>query len=124
MDMKKTIWILLALMCLSRPAWALDPDGRTDMGAWGRAGYVMSRGLLNAFTIPMEIPSTFIREHRMHPKAWPLTFIPKFLFNFGIVRTPSAINDIGFYPWYVAFTDDLSPWTEAFDLPPYPWQVD
>ena len=121
--MKKTILLALFLLLAVQPAWALSPDGRTDMGPLARVGYVLMRGVGNAVGIPFEIPGTFVRESHMHPRLWPITGLPR-LFTNAVVRVSSIANDIVFYPFIAPFTNDLSPHTEAFDLPEYPWQIE
>ena len=121
--MKKTILILFLILASAAPAWALSSDGRTDMGPLARSGYVIMRGVGNLAGSPMEIPGTIVREHRMHPWLWPLTWPPRLFTNVG-VRITSIVTDVAFFPVVAPFTDDLSPVTEAFDLPEYPWQND
>ena len=119
--MKKTAFILAFLFTATGPAMALDQDGRTTMGPLARVGYVMMRGAANAAGSPFEISGTLTREYRMHSRLWPLTWTPRFLRNLAI-RLTSIVNDIFFSPFVAPFTNDLSPFTEAFDLPEYPWQ--
>ena len=119
--MKKTAFILFFLLLLAQPVWALSADGRTDMKPMARMGYVMMRGLGGAAGLPFEISGTFVREHRMHPRLWPVTFVPRLLNNL-FIRTASIVNDVVIFPFVAPFTNDLSPFTEAFDLPEFPWQ--
>lgn len=95
-------------------------DGRTVKGVWAREGIVLGRGLLNLVGLPAEIVYTPVRETKIHPKAWPVTFLPRFIMNVGS-RAGSAAYDIVCYPWMAPHTDDLSPLTEFMDLPAYPW---
>ena len=95
-------------------------DGRTDKGPLTRIGIVMGRGALNFLGLPTEFFFSPAREVKQHPKAWPLTFIPKTVTNI-IYRAASAGGDVIFFPWIVPFTDDLSPLTEAMGLSEYPW---
>ena len=119
--MKKTVFILSLLLMVSQPAWALSTDGRTTLGPLARVGYVMMRGAANAAGLPFEIPGTIVREYRMHSRLWPVTWMPRFFTNVCI-RVSSITNDIVFFPFVAPFTNDLSPFTEAYDLPEYPWQ--
>ena len=122
-DMKKAGFILLLLLLpVFQPAWALNADGRTDMGGFARVGYVLMRGAGNAAgVVPFELPGTLAREYRMHPRLWPVTWFPRFFGNV-CVRAASIVNDVGLYPFVAPFTNDLSPVTEPFDLPEFPWQ--
>ncbi len=119
--MKKTALILLFLLLMARPGWALSQDGRTTMGPWARVGYVMNRGLVNVVSFPYEMVGTIAREREIHSRAWPLTWLPRFLNN-SAVRVASGFNDFLVQPFVVPHTDDLSPMTEPFDLPEFPWQ--
>ncbi len=119
--MKKTALIFSFLLMLARPAWALSTDGRTEMKPVARVGYVMMRGIGGAAGIPFELSGTLARETRMHSRLWPITWVPR-LANNLIIRTASIANDIAIYPFAAPFTNDLSPSTEAFDLPEFPWQ--
>ena len=119
--MRKTIFILSFLFVAAQPAWALSEDGRTDKGPVARVGYVMMRGLAGAAGSPFEISGTLRREYRTHPHLWPVTWIPRLGTNL-LIRIASIVNDVGIFPFVAPFTNDLSPFTEAFDLPEYPWQ--
>ena len=94
-------------------------DGHTDQGIGAREGIVLGRGLGNILTLPFEIPRTIKSETEIHPKLWPVTFLPRTLTNL-LLRAVSAVNDVIIYPFAVPFTDDISPMTESFDLPDYP----
>ena len=119
--MKKSGFIFLLLLTACQPAWALSADGRTEMGGAARVGYVFMRGVVNFAGLPFEIPGTITREYRMHSRLWPLTGMPRFFSNVCI-RFTSIINDVVFFPFEAPFTNDLSPFTEAYDLPEFPWQ--
>ena len=119
--MKKTAFIFLFLLVAAQSAWALSTDGRTDKKPMARVGYVMMRGLGGAAGLPFEISGTLAREYRMHPRLWPITWVPRLVNNL-LIRTASIVNDIVVYPFVAPFTNDLSPFTEAFDLPEFPWQ--
>lgn len=117
--MKKIILTVLFLLAAGSSLYA-STDGRTDKGTLGRVGVVMGRGLINLVGLPTEFFFTPAEEIKNHPKAWPLTFIPKTVTNI-IFRAASAGSDIVFFPWIVPFTDDISPMTEPMGLPDYPW---
>lgn len=122
--MKKiNLVILLLLICSPLYALNLDEDGRTTKPPLARPFMVIWRGVVNLLALPMEIPLTLAREGDMHPKIWPITYVPRLLTNV-ITRTFSAANDLFFFPWATPFTDDLSPWTEPMGLPMYPWQYE
>ncbi len=117
--MKKLILIALLLFMTASSLYAYT-DGRTDKGPMTRIGIVMGRWLVNVLGLPTEFFFAPAHEIKNHPKAWPLTFIPKTVTNI-IFRATSAFNDVFIFPWVVPFTDDLSPWTEPMGLPEYPW---
>lgn len=119
--MKKKLVLLFAFfLALQSTAFAYE-DGRTDKGVWGRLGMVESRGLLNLIGLPCEFIRTGAVEKTVHPKAWPVTYIPKLFYNvFG--RASSAANDVLVYPFIAPFTNDLSPMTEPLGLSTYPWE--
>lgn len=118
--MKKGILFFLIALFVAAPLYADDLDGRTNAGAWSRVGIVMKRGLVNALTFPGEIIRTAKAEPAIHSRLWPVTFVPRAITN-TIIRATSAVNDLVLFPWAVPFTNDLSPWTESFDLPVYVW---
>lgn len=119
--MKKSLIFLLMILFLASPLYAEDLDGRTSLGALGRVGHVMTRGLVNAVTSPWEFVRTFPLEKELHPKAWPITYLPRAITH-TLIRITSAAHDIFLFPFYVPFTNDISPWTEPFDLPTYAFQ--
>ncbi len=98
-------------------------DGRTEKGVWAREGMVLGRGLLNVIGTPVEVFATPMREHTIHPKAWPITGIIRIPTNV-IARASSALNDLVLYPWIVPFTDDISPLTEPMGISEYAWSRD
>ena len=81
------------------------------------------RGWLNILTCPAELVYTLKTEPRVHPKAWPATYIPRFFGNI-VTRLTSGINDVLVLPWGVPFSADATPLTRRFDLPDYVWQKD
>ncbi len=118
---KKIIFLTALILTSIIPMGSAGVDGHTEKGVFARKMTVLGRGMGNIIGLPLEIPNTIKRETEIHPKLWPITFIPRWLTNTA-VRLTSAVNDIVFYPWIVPFTDDLSPLTESYDLPDYPWQ--
>ena len=120
--MKKSIFTILLCLMMASSAYSNAPlvDGRTDASAKSRPWMVLKRGLLNGFGLPVEFPRTFIAEKEIHPIIWPATAIPRSFNNF-FVRAASAAHDIFFFPWYAAYTDDLSPLSEPMGIPEYPW---
>ena len=119
--MKKVLMLILAGLFLAAPLYAEDIDGRTSLGTMARIGHVMKRGVVNALTTPAEFLRTPRLEKLIHPKAWPITMFPRTFTNTAI-RMTSAGHDIFVFPLYLPFTNDISPWTEAFDLPEYAFQ--
>ena len=81
---------------------------------------VEKRGIVNFATTPAEFAYTFKTEKKEHPKAWPLTYVPRVFANMAI-RVGSSVNDFIVLPWYVAWSD-ATPLTRHFELPDYVWQ--
>ena len=79
------------------------------------------RGLINFVTSPGEFVSTFTREKKNHPKAWPATYIPRVFGNI-VTRVTSGVNDMFILPFYVWASHDTTPMTRRFELPDYVWQ--
>lgn len=122
--MKKAgLTAMILCFFITQTAFAAYEAKQPKRNPVARAGIVIGRGLLNGLALPAELVTTGVRERRMHPYLWPVTYTPKLFYN-AVVRVSSAVNDIGFFPWIVAYTDDLSPFTEISGLPEYPWQVD
>ncbi len=84
---------------------------------------VCGRGLANMTVFPSEIVSTMQRETELHPKAWPVTYVPRVMTNM-VTRIFSGLNDTIVAPWYTPISDDTRPWTAGLGLPDYPWQAD
>ena len=119
--MKRIPALLLILILLAPSAHAVDTDGRTNKGVLAREGMVMGRGLLCLLSLPYEPVRTTIAETEIHPRLWLFTFLPRAVLN-TFVRVISGGHDVLIFPFYVPFTNDLSPWTQAYDLPDYAWQ--
>ena len=98
-------------------------EGRSDLSPFRRSGSVFVRGITNVLTSPLEAVRTFKVERQWHPKAWPVSYIPRTLYNF-LIRVSSGAYDMAFMPFFVVpFTDDIRPFTHVYDLPDYPWQI-
>lgn len=124
--MKKLAGFIIAFFIFISAASAADvqitKEGRSDLNPLQRSGYVFARGLINIFTSPLEIIRTFKTEREWHPKAWPVSYIPRTVYNF-FIRLSSGAYDIAFFPWFVVpFTDDIRPFTRFYDLPDYAFQ--
>lgn len=96
-------------------------NNRSDISPKKRPFVVMWRGIKNLATFPAEFVSTAKREKTIHPKAWPISFVPRSLANLGI-RLASGANDILILPLAAPFVEDISPITSHMELPDYPWQ--
>lgn len=117
---KSASWILLGVFFLGTPAlFAEEPAEKTSMGS--QIGALEKRGFLNLATCPAEFVTTFAKEKKDHPKAWPATYLPQSIMNFG-VRLTSGVNDIAVYPWKALAKGETIPVTRRFDLPDYLWQ--
>ena len=85
-----------------------------------RIASIEKRGFVNLVTAPGELVYAFKSEKKGHPKAWPLTYIPRFFLNMAI-RWGSSVNDFIVLPWYVTWSEDV-PLTRHFELPDYVWE--
>ena len=112
-------FILFLATTLTTPVYATVE--RSEHGPLARVGIVIGRGLANLAGSPLELPRSIVKEVKMHPRLWPITFIPRVLSNI-FIRGTSAANDIAFFPWVAPFTDDIASWAEQMGLPEYPWQ--
>ena len=79
------------------------------------------RGAMNFLTSPGEFASAFNSEKKDHPKAWPVTYAPRFFTN-AAIRVGSSVNDILVLPWFAAAGGDTTPLTRRFELPDYVWE--
>lgn len=118
--MKKIILVAILFLATSISLYA-SVNGQTSKGPLARLGTVEARGFANLLGSPAEFCTTAQREVPLHPRLWPLTYFPRFFGNLAL-RVTSGVADILFYPFVVPFTDDISPWTEPFGFPDYPWQ--
>jgi hypothetical protein len=116
---KKIALVLIGLLCLGAgPLFAAETVKKEN--AFKQAASIEGRGFVNFLTSPGELVYTFKTEKKDHPKAWPLTYIPRFFTNTAI-RVGSSVNDILVLPWYAAASDD-TPLTRRFELPDYVWE--
>ena len=81
---------------------------------------IQGRGAMNFLTAPGEFSAAFQTEKKAHPKAWLLTYPPRFFSNMA-VRVGSSVNDILVLPWFVRWSED-TPLTKRFELPDYVWE--
>lgn len=118
----KKIHIFIALMTFGmiHPAFAaVDATGRTEDGAFKRVGVVMARGLEGfGGLFPCDVPRIVKQEVQTQKYFSPITVIPQVVMG-AAARSISSFHDIFFAPMIVPFTDDISPITEAFDMPDY-----
>ena len=119
--MKKTVVILLLFLAISARLEASSADGRTTHGPMVRPFMVLSRGVVNVAGLPFAAVNTAIREVKIHHWLWPISVGPRVATEF-VTRLTSAGYDMVLMPLITPFTDDISPLTEPFGLPPYPWQ--
>lgn len=120
--MKRSLLLLIVLFfAFANPARAAYEEYKIE-NKTDNPAKVFGRGLLNLVGLPLEISSTTVREVQMHPRLWPVTFLPRTVMNI-FNRTVSGIHDLMIHPWYAAWSDDTSPWTDGLGLPRYPWQI-
>ncbi|OGX10974.1 MAG: hypothetical protein A2351_04140 [Omnitrophica bacterium RIFOXYB12_FULL_50_7] len=81
---------------------------------------IEKRGVVNFLTAPGELVYALKGEIKDHPKAWPVTYVPRFFTNM-VIRIGSSVNDLVVLPWYVAWSN-ATPLTRRFDLPDYVWE--
>ncbi|MFA7255633.1 MAG: hypothetical protein WC133_06015 [Candidatus Omnitrophota bacterium] len=116
---KKVISILIGLLFLGTcPLFAAETVKKEN--AFKQIVSVEKRGLVNLLTSPAEIVYALKWEKKDHPKAWPVTYLPRFITN-AVVRVSSSLNDFILLPWYVTWGDP-TPLTRHFELPDYVWE--
>ncbi len=81
---------------------------------------IEKRGFVNILTTPAELVYALKTEKKDHPKAWPLTYVPRFFTN-TVIRCGSSLSDIFLLPWYATWSE-ATPLTRHFDLPDYVWE--
>ena len=114
------IFLLAVFFLMNATSFAADETPKKESGI-RCVGMVLGRGAVNLVTLPGEIVRTVPSEREMHPKLWPVTYLPRMFLNLA-VRLVSSVNDIGILPWYVGATKDTRPITNFYDLPDYVWQ--
>ena len=117
---KKITWILLGVF-LFGASGLFAPEAAGNESALKEIASIEKRGFVNFLTSPSELVYTFATEKKDHPKAWPLTYVPRFFTNIA-TRVGSSVFDIAVLPWYVRQSKDDTPLTRRFDLPDYAWQ--
>jgi len=117
---KMTAWMLIGILsvgtgglCAEEPA----PKEKT----FKEIASIQGRGAMNILTSPGELASAYRFERKDHPKAWPVTYVPRFFTNLT-TRVASGVNDLAVLPFVVPFKEDTGPITRHFDLPDYVWQ--
>jgi len=116
---KKITLILIGLLLLGAGAlFAADPVKKESV--LKQITSVEKRGIVNFATSPGELVNAFKVEKKAHPKAWPVTYPPRFFTN-TMIRWGSSVNDILVLPW-IAATSDTTPLTQHFELPDYVWE--
>ncbi|MFH1208502.1 MAG: hypothetical protein V1673_02945 [Candidatus Omnitrophota bacterium] len=116
---KKITLILIGLLFLAAcPLFATEAVKKECV--FKKIGSLEKRGAVNFLTSPAELVYTFKGEKKDHPKAWPVTYIPRFFTN-AAIRVGSSVNDILVLPWCAA-AGDTTPLTRRFELPDYVWE--
>lgn len=117
---KMTAWILLGFLLLEVSP-LLAEETIKKQGMLGQIGAIEKRGFVNFATALGEFGTTLKSEKQNHPKAWPLSYIPRAFTNTAI-RVSSSVNDFIVLPWIAAASKEDAPLTRHFDLPDYVWQ--
>ena len=120
--MKKRILLAVVFIFLMNlPSQAFAAVYKPNMAPLKKLGNVMGRGALNVLASPWEFVRTSQEEKDFHPRAWPLTALPM-SFHHMLVRIGSGVADILCYSWVAPFNEIMTPLTQHFSLPEYPWQ--
>jgi len=122
---KKITWVLIGILFFwAQPLFAeetVKAEGTVKKeSVFKQIASIEGRGAMNFLTSPGEFSAAFKTEKKAHPKAWPLTYPPRFFSNMAI-RVGSSVNDILVLPWYVRWSED-TPLTKRFELPDYAWE--
>lgn len=112
--------ILVGFLCLQAAVLCADESVKRE-NALKEIAAIEGRGLVNFLTTPSEVFYTLKTEKKEHPKAWPLSYIPRF-FTKAATRVGSSAYDMLVLPWFVRQSEDNTPLTRRFDLPDYAWQ--
>ena len=117
---KKVTWILIGILFLgTAPLFAAETVKKENV--FKKIASLEGRGAMNFLTSPGEFASAFNSEKKDHPKAWPVTYAPRFFTN-AAIRVGSSVNDILVLPWFAAAGGDTTPLTRRFELPDYVWE--
>ncbi len=115
-----SIFAFLVLWAAASPSVGAAEAGK-NQSALTQILAVEGRGAVNIITSPCEFVRTVGPERKLHPKVWPLSYVPRAFMN-TTVRLVSGVNDMLVLPWYMIQTNDSLPMTSHFDLPKYCWQ--
>lgn len=116
---KKITWVLVGLLFLgANNLFAAESVKKENV--FKQIGSIEKRGFVNLVTLPGEWVYAAKAEVKAHPKAWPLTYIPRVFMKLA-TRLASSVNDFFVLPLYVAWSEP-TPLTRHFDLPDYVWQ--
>jgi len=112
-------WVLIGLLFLGTvPLFAAEAVKKES--TLRQIASIEERGFGNLLTSPGELVHAFEVEKKSHPKAWPVTYFPRFFVNTAI-RIGSSVNDILVLPWCAA-AGDTTPLTRHFELSDYVWE--
>ena len=117
---KKVAWIAIGLLLLGNSSLFAEDAGVKEK-YWKQVLSMEGRGFVNIVTSPGEFVNAYTTEKKKHPKAWPATYLPRWVMNFT-TRVVSGANDVLALPWYAWAGPDTTPLTRHFDLPDYVWQ--
>ena len=116
---KKITWIFIGLLFLAAGSLFAAETVKKEC-PFKKIVSLEGRGALNFLTSPAELVYAFKGEKKTHPKAWPVTYPPRFFTN-AMMRVGSSANDILVLPWCPTACD-TTPLTRRFELPDYAWQ--
>jgi hypothetical protein len=117
---KKIVLILIGMLLLGTSPLLAGETAKKE-GFWKQAGAIEGRGLVNFLSMPLEFRKAAVIETQDHPKAWPLTYVPRLFTNLA-TRLTSSVNDFLVLPLSSMATQDTTPLTRRFDMPDYAWQ--
>ncbi len=117
---KMTAWILVGFLLLGAGALYAEEAAKKE-NTFKEIASIQGRGAMNILTSPGELASAYNFERKDHPKAWPVTYIPRFFTNLT-TRVASGVNDIAVLPFVAPFKGETEPITRHFDLPDYVWE--
>ena len=114
------ITLILAGLLLLGACSLYAAETEPKENAFKEIASIEGRGIVNFVTAPAEFVQTIRTEKKTHPKAWPLTYLPRVFGNIA-TRVTSSANDLVVLPWYATWSES-TPLTKQFDLPDYVWQ--